>query len=151
MILLIEFSNYDMPGAQGDGLLDTQHKGTCMLQQQDFGCSFSHVLGENNPFSSASQTDLFLNSDLYVYTECNNAGKQLRPPNTLCWPSAEEHPGKLSEQTRLISGRCLWINRIFWSLTDYDFIMRWVNHYSGVKIQSRKQLVGFWISQSLHL
>lgn len=75
-----------------------------------------------NPLSSPSQTDLFLNSDLYVYAECNNVDKQLRPLNILCWPSAEEHPGKLSEQTRLISGRCLWINRISWLLTGCDFI-----------------------------
>lgn len=74
------------------------------------------------PLSGAGQTDLFLNTDLYLYTECNNTGKQLRPLNTLCWPSAEGHPGKLSEQTQLISGRCLWINRISWLFTSCDFI-----------------------------
>lgn len=134
--------------------------GHCMLHQPNIWVlpeSGANV-GVEYPLAGASQTDLFLNSDLYVYTECNNAGKQLRPPNTLCWPSAEGHPGKLSEQTQLISGRCLWINRISWLLTGCDFIfcggggggrildrcksLKSTND-SGVRIKSPKPPTGF--------
>lgn len=55
---------------------------TCCLSQTSL--NMARVLGRIFPFFTGSQTDLFLYSDLYVYTECNNAGKQLRPPNTLC-------------------------------------------------------------------
>lgn len=40
-------------------------------------------VGVEYSLAGASQTDLFLNSDLYVYTECNNAGKRW-DHQTLC-------------------------------------------------------------------
>ena len=78
--------------------------------------------GGKIPFFHASRTDLFPNTDpnvyacMCVYIVCNNDGKQLRLLSSLCWPSAQQHPGKLSEQTVLISGRCLWINISGWCI-----------------------------------
>lgn len=98
---------------------------------------------ENIPFFHASRTDLFLYSDLCVYTECNNDGKQLRLLNSLCWPSAEQHPGKLREQTLLISWRCLWIKIIYrWSLpcpcifTMMEDTMVWKSLHINSTVQS---------------
>lgn len=58
-----------------------------------------------------------------VYKECNNGGKQLRLLSS--WPSVERQPGKLSEQTLLISGRCLWIRIIYWWWLHVGAFLQW--------------------------